>query len=151
MGDIILKMTQPFTKIFHIRNLGSLDIAQDLPAMIYALPESDDQAAIGVKVEGNLTTINVSWTLVDEAATVVDGASILTADQQMNFLMDDFQPLGSTFAYQLQLLDNNGSVFFTKNGIITKLNVSKSGSTPVTYNASVLFSVATMTANNEAQ
>ena len=65
--------------------------------------------------------------------------------------MDDFQPLGSTFAYQLQLLDNNGSVFFTKNGIITKLNVSKSGSTPVTYNASVLFSVATMTANNEAQ
>jgi|TARA_R110000851_G_scaffold126224_2_gene257514 hypothetical protein len=151
MGDIIIKMTQPNTKTYRIKNLGSLDIMQDLPAMIYALPESNDQAAIGIKVEGNLTTINVSWTLVDEAATVVDGASILTADQQMNFLMDDFQPLGSTFAYQLQLLDNNGSVFFTKNGIITKLNVSKSGSTPVTYNASVLFSVATMTANNEAQ
>ena len=149
MGDIILKMTQPFTKTFHIKNLGSLDIAQDLPAMIYALPESDDQAAIGVKVEGNLTTINVSWTLVDEAATVVDGASILTADQQMDYLTDDFQPKGSEYTYQFQLLDSNGSSFFTKNGILTKVNISKSGDAPVTYNATVMFSVATMTGNNE--
>ena len=148
MGDIILKMTQPFTKTFHIKNLGSLDIAQDLPAMIYALPESSDDQAIGVKVEGNLTTINVSWTLVDEDATVVDGASILTADQQMNFIMGDFQPQGSQYAYQLQLLDSNGSSFFTKNGIITKVNISKSGGTPVTYDATVMFSVATMTAGS---
>ena len=149
MGDIIIKMTQPFTKIFHIRNLGSLDIAQDLPAMIYALPESNDQAAIGVKVEGNLTIINLSWTLVDEDSTVVDGASITTADQQMGYLINDFQPLGSQYAYQLQLLDSNGSSFFTKNGIITKVNISKSGESPVTYSATVMFSVATMTANNE--
>tara|TARA_B110000495_G_C22845314_1_gene492913 strand:- start:67 stop:516 length:450 start_codon:yes stop_codon:yes gene_type:complete len=149
MGDILLKMTQPFTKTYRIKNLGSLDIAQDLPAMIYALPESSDEKAIGVKVEGNLTTINVSWTLVDEAATVVDGASILTADQQMNFIMGDFQPQGSQYAYQLQLLDSNGSSFFTKNGIITKVNISKSGDTPVTYSATVMFSVATMTGNNE--
>ncbi len=150
MGDIIIKMTQPFTKIFHIRNLGSLDIAQDLPAMIYALPESNDQAAIGVKVEGNLTTINLSWTLVDEDSTVVDGASITTADQQMNYLTDDFQPKGSEYTYQFQLLDNGGSIFYTKNGILTKVNISKSGDTPVTYNATVVFSVATMTGNNEA-
>lgn len=148
MGDIILKMTQPFTKTFHIKNLGSLDIAQDLPAMIYALPESSDDDAIGVKVEGNLTTINVSWTLVDEAATVVDGASILTADQQMDYLTDDFQPKGTSYVYQFQLLDNSGSSFFTKNGIITKLNISKSGDAPVTYNATVVFSVATMTAGS---
>ena len=149
MGDIIIKMTQPNTKTYRIKNLGSLDIMQDLPAMIYALPESNDQAAIGIKVEGNLTTINVSWTLVDEAATVVDGASILTADQQMDYLTDDFQPKGSEYTYQFQLLDNGGSVFYTKNGILTKVNISKSGDTPVTYNATVMFSVATMTGNNE--
>ena len=149
MGDIIIKMTSPSVKIFHIKNLGSLDISTDIPAMIYALPESTEQAAIGVKVEGNLTTINVSWTLVDEDSTVVDGASITTADQQMGYLINDFQPLGSQYAYQLQLLDSNGSSFFTKNGIITKVNVSKSGNSPVTYDATVMFSVATMTANNE--
>ena len=84
MGDILLKMTQPFTKTYRIKNLGSLDIAQDLPAMIYALPESTDDDAIGVKVDG----------------------------------------------------------------IITKVNISKSGDAPVTYNATVVFSVATMTAGS---
>ena len=102
MGDILLKMTQPFTKTYRIKNLGSLDIAQDLPAMIYALPESTDDDAIG----------------------------------------------GTSYVYQFQLLDNNGSPFYTKNGIITKVNISKSGDAPVTYNATVVFSVATMTAGS---
>ena len=149
MGDIIIKMIQPESKIFHIKNLGSLDIVQDLPAMIYALPESSDDDAIGVKVEGNLTTINVTWTLVDEDSTVVDGASILTADQQMSFLLNDFQPKGASYAYQLQLLDGSGNSFFTKSGIITKCNILKSGDTPVTYQANVLFSIADMTASVE--
>ena len=118
--------------------------------MIYALPESAADAAIGVKVEGNLTTVNISWTLVDEAATVVDGQSILTADQQMNYLMGtDFQPQGTQYSYELKLLDKDGNSFFTKNGIVTKINVSKSGSTPVTYGATMMFSVATMTVSLE--
>ena len=149
MGDIVIKMTSPSVKTYRIKNLSQLDINMEVPTMVYALPEGVADSAIGVKVEGNLTTISVSWTLVDEDATVVDGASILTADQQMNFIMGDFQPQGSQYAYQLQLLDSNGSSFFTKNGIITKVNISKSGDTPVTYSATVMFSVATMTGNNE--
>ena len=148
MGDIIIKMTSPSVKIFHIKNLSQLDINMDVPTMIYALPEGVADSAIGVKVEGNLTTISVSWTLVNEDATVVDGASVLTADQQMYYLMNDFQPQGSEYSMQLQLLDSNGSSFFTKNGLITKINISKSGDTPVTYNATVMFSVATMTAGS---
>ena len=153
MGDILLKMTSPSALTYHVKNFSNLDIAQELPAMIYALPESTEEKAIGIKVEGNLSTITVSWTLVNEDSTVVDqltgSNAVETADEQMGFLLDDFQPVGATAAYQIQLLPNSGSAFFIKNGIITKLNITKSGDAPVTYMATVVFSVADMTVNNE--
>mgnify|MGYP003389159665 CR=1 FL=1 len=172
MGTIILKKTAPTpTRTLTIKNLQSLDISIDMPAMIYAIPESTDEDAIGMKVEGNQSTVNISWTLVDEDSTVVSemtGAdAVETADEQMVFLIgmgkvggnataseilankNSMQSSGVEYAYQLELKDNSGTTFFTKSGIITKVNVSKSGSTPVTYSATVMFSTAEMIAEQE--
>jgi hypothetical protein len=100
MGDIILKKTDPTTLLgvshapytYHIRNLGDLTIDLGMPTTVFSLPEEKDTAAIGMKVEGNTTQINLSWTLVNESSTVVDeltgGDAIETADEQMAFLMD---------------------------------------------------------------
>ena len=162
MGTIVLKKTAPSpTRTLTIRNLQSLDISIDMPAMVYAIPESTDEDAIGMKVEGNQSTVNISWTLVDEDSTVVSemtgSNAVETADEQMAFLIgtgvqgstanqNSMQSSGVDYTYQLDLKDNSGTTFFTKQGIITKVNVSKSGSTPVTYSASIMFSTADMVA-----
>jgi len=93
MSDIIIRRTSPSpTRTLNIRNFDQIDVQLDTPVMIYSIPESPDIDAIGMKVEGNMSTINLSWTLVDQTTTVVDeltgGSSILTADEQMAFLIN---------------------------------------------------------------
>jgi hypothetical protein len=173
MSDIILKKTAPTpTRTLHIKNLGSLDITNDMPAALYSIPESTDESTIGIKIEGNQSQVNISWTLVDEDATVVDemtgSDAVETADEQMVFLIgmgeagadapdngvankNSMQSSGVDYTYQLDLKDNSGTTFFTKQGIITKVNVNKSGSTPVTYNATVMFSTADMVAKDDVE
>jgi hypothetical protein len=167
MGTIVLKKITPTpTRTLTIRNLQSLDISVDMPAMVYTIPESTDESAIGMKIEGNQSTVNISWTLVDEDSTVVSemtgSNAVETADEQMIFLIgtgvqgstanqNSLQSSGVDYTYQLDLKDNSGTTFFTKQGIITKVNVSKSGSTPVTYTAQIAFSTADMVAKEELE
>lgn len=164
MGDIILKKTDPTTLLgvshapytYHIRNLGDLTIDLGMPTTVFSLPEEKDTAAIGMKVEGNTSQINLSWTLVNESSTVVDeltgGDAVETADEQMAFLMDTFQSSGIEHAYELKLMPNSGSTpFFTRTGALTKIAVTKSGDSPVTYNASVTFAVADMVASTNIE
>jgi hypothetical protein len=167
MGTIVLKKLSPSpTRTLTINNLQSLDISVDMPAMVYTIPESTDESAIGMKIEGNQSTVNISWTLVDEDSTVVSemtgSNAVETADEQMAFLIgtgiqgstanqNSMQSSGVDYTYQLDLKDNSGTTFFTKQGIITKVNVSKSGSTPVTYNATVMFSTADMVAKDDVE
>jgi hypothetical protein len=174
MGTIVLKKVTPTpTRTLTIRNLQSLDISVDMPAMVYQIPESTDEDAIGMKIEGNQSTVNISWTLVDEDSTVVSemtgSDAVETADEQMVFLIgmgktgdgssaaertanqNSLQSSGVDYTYQLDLKDNSGTTFFTKEGIITKVNVSKSGSTPVTYSASIMFSTANMVAKDKLE
>ena len=163
MSDIILKRTSPSpTRTLRIRNFDSLDIQLDSPVMIYALPETPDHGALGMKVEGNMSTVNLSWTLVDQTTTVIDeltgGSSILTADEQMAFLInhtasgqEGFQPISIENAYEIKLLkSDNSTVFFTRTGIISKISVSKGGDTPITWVANIQFSTAEMVAAAEA-
>jgi hypothetical protein len=169
MGDIIIKKLTP-TPIYtyHIKNLVDLNIDLDVPTMVYEIPTSPDDEAIGIKVDGNKSTVNVSWTLVDEDSSVVDeltpiNGTITTADEQMAFLLtadkfndsgtqlaEGMQPTGIDFSYELKLMPNSGSTpFFKKTGIINRISVSKSGDTPVTYTATITFATATMTAEQD--
>ena len=112
MSDIILKRTSPTpTRTLRIRNFDQIDAQLDCPVMVYSIPESADTEAIGMKVEGNMSTMNLSWTLVDQTTTVVDeltgGDSILTADEQMAFLINDFQPISIENAFEIKLLNKS--------------------------------------------
>jgi hypothetical protein len=162
MSDILITKTSPSpTRTLRIRNFDSLDIQLDSPVMIYALPESPDSKALGMKVEGNMSTVNLSWTLVDQTTSVIDeltgGSSILTADEQMEYLLrggegiDGFQPISIENAYTIKLLkSDNSTVFFTRTGIISKISVSKGGDTPITWVANIQFSTGEMVAAAEA-
>ena len=151
MGNITIeKLTgddSPLT--YNVRNLQNLDIILETPALIYAIPESTDEDAIGMKVEGNTMLITISWTLVDDDTTLVDqktgSNAILTADDQMEFLVNTFQSSSVEDDYRFKLFPNgSNNAFFTKKGILTKANINKSGNTPVTYTATVVFSVGNM-------
>jgi len=148
MGNITIKkisgkVTETLPLTFNIKNLVSLDILLETPALVYAIPESEAIDAIGMKVEGNTMLINISWTLVDSDATLVE-----TADEQMEFLMHTFQSASVSDNYEFKLFPNNSNgndAFFTQTGILTKANVNKTGDRPVTYTATVVFAVANMT------
>ena len=162
MSDILITKTSPSpTRTLRIRNFDSLDIQLDSPVMIYALPETPDDGALGMKVEGNMSTVNLSWTLVDQTTSVIDeltgGSSILTADEQMEYLLrggegvDGFQPFSIENAYTVKLLkSDNSTVFFTRTGIISKISVSKGRDTPITWVANIQFSTGEMVAQETA-
>lgn len=156
MGNITIeKLTgknSPLT--YNVRNLQNLDIVLETPALVYAIPESEAADAIGMKVEGNTMLITISWTLIDDDTTLVDqktgGNSILTADDQMSFLMETFQSSSVSDNYRFRLFPNNSNTaFFTQTGILTKAGATKNASTPVTYSATVMFSTAEMIAEQE--
>ena len=163
MGNITIKkisgkVTETLPLTFNIKNLVALDVMLETPALVYAIPESEAIDAIGMKVEGNTMLINISWTLVDNDATLVDqltgGAAVETADEQMAFLMDTFQSASVSDNYEFKLFPNNSNgndAFFTRTGILTKASVNKTGNTPVTYVATVIFAVANMTTAADAQ
>jgi hypothetical protein len=155
MSDILLTRTSPSpTRTLRIRNFDQIDAKLDCPVMVYSIPESPDTDAIGMKVEGNMSTINLSWTLVDQTVTVVDeltgGSSILTADDQMAFLINDFQPVSIENAFEIKLLESdNSTVFFTRTGVVSSIAVSKGGDAPVTWTANIQFSCASMLATDD--
>ena len=60
MGNIIIKKTTPSpVKTFEIRNLIDLNMMLEVPVVVYAIPESSDDEAMGMKVEGNKSSFDI--------------------------------------------------------------------------------------------
>tara|TARA_R110002051_G_C8658757_1_gene488700 strand:- start:191 stop:688 length:498 start_codon:yes stop_codon:yes gene_type:complete len=150
---------------YNIKNLESVSIDLSQAASPMALPQSPlgDAANVLVKAEGNTMRISVSWLLHDSDISVVSdqiqswnaggdiitvtnstaggflqakyGGSVDTADEQARFLTEEMQCKGVEFRYRLVIGDTNISRF----GLIEKLTLQKSGSTPITWKASIQF------------
>ncbi len=98
---------------YRSNNFESLNWNLNTPVQIIALPQAEggDEDAFTIKVEGNITTINVSWTIIDEAATVVDEftgmggqpAVVQTAAEQICFLTGAFQNKTIEYCYDFYL------------------------------------------------
>jgi len=54
-----------------IRNIKDVSVDVTTPLERYAIPESDDESAILVKVLGNIATITVQWTILEEPTNIV--------------------------------------------------------------------------------
>ena len=126
------------------------------------------QAALGaaenvlVKAEGNTMRIVVTWILHDDDTSVVTvpsndttfvveetttstfiissskyGGSVDTADEQARFMTEEMQLKGVEYQYQLII----GDTAISRGGLIEKISLQKSGSTPVTWKATLQFIV----------
>ena len=133
---------------YAIRNIESvsIDIAQPVSAM--ALPQAvlGDAENVLVKAEGNTMRFTVVWVLHDDISSVVSsdghtissskyGGSIDTADEQARFLTEEMQCKGVEYRYQIIIADSAISRY----GLIEKLSLQKSGSTPITWKATLQF------------
>tara|TARA_R110002020_G_scaffold230255_2_gene441087 strand:+ start:2165 stop:2707 length:543 start_codon:yes stop_codon:yes gene_type:complete len=152
-----------------INNIQSVAISLVTPATAMPLPLAGDANNILTKAEGNTCRITVAWTLHDETADVVlannydtdantvgggttpfglgggSGNQVRTADDQLKFLVNNqaetspaFSGFQSTYIedkYQLIM----GNIGFSRVGLIESLEVSKSGTTPITWNANMSF------------
>tara|TARA_Y100000310_G_scaffold176469_1_gene176596 strand:- start:4472 stop:4906 length:435 start_codon:yes stop_codon:yes gene_type:complete len=121
-----------------------------------------------VKAEGNTMRITVTWVLHDDDTSVVTvpsndatfetgsvesppvyttstfvistskyGGSVDTADEQARFLTEEMQLKGVEYQYQLII----GDTAISRGGLIEKISLQKSGSTPVTWKATLQFIV----------
>ena len=118
------------------------------PVSPMALPQAvlGDAENVLVKAEGNTMRFVVSWILHDDDTSVVSsdghtissskyGGSVGTADEQARFLTEEMQAKGVEYRYQIIL----GDSAISRYGLIEKLSLQKSGSTPVTWKATLQF------------
>ena len=115
-----------------------------------ALPQAivGDAENILVKAEGNTMRFVVTWILHDDTTSVVtsDGHTLSTskyglngsvglADEQARFLTEEMQCKGVEYKYQIII----GTSAISRYGLIEKISLQKSGSTPVTWKATLQF------------
>jgi len=113
-----------------------------------ALPQAvlGDAENVLVKAEGNTMRFVVTWTLHDDDTSVVTsdggtidnskyGSSVSTADEQARFLTEEFQSKGVEYRYQIII----GDSAISRYGLLEKLSLAKSGTTPVTWRATIQF------------
>lgn len=121
--------TAPLTYL--IRNLDTISLTQDTPLTDYGLPQTEDQETILLKIMGNATTINISWTIVDESTSpfvetitvnaafgipASSSASPIVAQDIVRILMNEFVPRDINAKYHFFLdasnIDNTGAPAF---------------------------------------
>jgi len=133
---------------YSIRNIEAVAIDLTTPVSAMALPQAvlGDAENVLVKAEGNTIRFVVSWVLHDDDTSVVtsDGhtissskydSSVGLADEQARFLTEEMQLKGVEYKYQI-IIGNTGISRF---GLIEKISLQKSGSTPVTWKATLQF------------
>jgi len=117
-------------------------------------PKEGDKANVLVKAEGNSLRISITWTLIEESpsgdapythivaaqtGTTLDTTKypngVKTPDEQARFLVEDFQSLSIEQQYQIIVADTN----ITRLGSIEGISLVKSGTTPVTWKATLKF------------
>lgn len=152
---------------FLIKNIQSVALQLTSPATAMPLPLAGDASNVLTKAEGNTMRISVSWTIHDETTDVVlpnnfddegntvgggttpfgfgGDTGVVKADNQIKFLLNNqaetspaFSGFQSTFIedkYQIII----GNIGFSRVGLIESVEVNKSGTTPITWNASLNF------------
>ncbi len=147
-----------------IRNINTVSINLLTPATAMPLPLAGDANNVLKKAEGNTCRISVSWVLHDEASDVIlqnpyntDGSSVgggttpfgLTtnknADDQVKFLVNNQAETSPSFSgFQTTYIEDKyqiiiGNIGFSRVGLIESIEVSKQGSTPITWTANLSF------------
>jgi len=151
MADIIVTQTQnslgaTVSIPYVIRNFKSIDVNQRMPSETLPIPQAPSSSTsmcvmccvstIVIKTQGNVTNLNVSWTIKDECTTVVACQCVATTSEQIKFLLNDFESFHICQRYTLCF-----GCWCVQDVKPLNLNLSKSCQTPITWVASWEFVV----------
>lgn len=148
------------TLAYEIKNLGSITIDKNTPISPMPLPEEDSEENMLVKIEGNSTTVNISWALIESTNCVGSyplsytagtgwavsnpKSDIVSSIQQMDWLESTFSPNSISDYYSLLIVDSSNSsstnsVIYSKNGTFQGFNFNTDSGSPVIWNATLNF------------
>lgn len=136
-----------------IKNFESFNISVRTPISPMPLPEEKSDENVLVKMEGNTSTINLSWTLVNSATDLNSGLQqdtnkvyplgthVRTVPQQLVYLTDSLQgsSLQEKFMLKVHYSEVAGEEDLEYFGFVTSMTFSQTSSTPVTFNAQLSF------------
>jgi len=119
-------------------NIGSASIEFTTPTTPMPLPQQKDTDVILIKVEGNITTVNVSWTVIDEpSGNAFTGSNAETPMEQIAHFKTSFVPVDVNDSYELTIGEGSDAIVLT--GILLKMGFSVSGRSPVTWEGRLQF------------
>ena len=129
-----------------IPNFESFSINLRTPISPMPLPEEKSDQNVLVKMEGNTSTINLSWTLIASQTDLSFGNKkdsntvIKTVPQQLNYLRNALQGSSLQEKFKLQIyyseVGGDDLIFM---GFVTSMTFSQTSSAPVTFNANMSF------------
>ena len=108
------------------------------------LPEEGSEEQILVKVEGNSTTVNLTWKLINYTTDQLTGSGITgntrTIWEQMLALKNTFRPISLDDAFTLAIVDtSNSSDVISWDGTINSIVCSLTSTTPVSATGTIKF------------
>ena len=146
---------------YEARNINSFDQSLEVPVSVFGLPESPSDSAILTKADGNTEKLTFAWTIKEEDSSPLfdgNGAEItsftrnsdstlwnpLTPDGQQVAILEIFEKvgIGTNEKHRFQIWDDtNSKSIVDKYGVINRMAMQKNATDPVTWNATIEFTV----------
>lgn len=139
MTSFTIKHTKPdsSTDTYTSNNINTVSYEFSSPVAPMPLPQMDDTENILIKVEGNTTIVNVSWTVLDDGTTPFSGSNAQTPLEQVSHFKTSFVPVTMADSYDLTIGTGTEAMVFR--GVIVKMGFSVSGRAPVTWDGNFQF------------
>jgi hypothetical protein len=126
------------TDTYTSNNINTVSYDFSSPVAPMPLPQSSDEENILIKVEGNTTTVSVTWTVIDEpSGNAFSGSNAQTAMAQVAHFKTSFVPVTMADSYELTIGTGSEAMIFE--GVIVKMGFSVSGRAPVTWEGNFQF------------
>lgn len=131
---------------YRIKSRNQFNAHFSAPVIADDMPEHSAEETMLMKIMGNKKDIRIEWLVKDYPSSVVDELtgvnSIKTAQDQFNFLLNTFEPIGIYSKYEVEL---EGVVpVFKKVGHLSDMGLVQTPATPTQYTATAIIEVGTI-------
>ena len=140
--------------VYRVKNFDQFGIRFVSPISPMPLPEEDDDANILVKMEGNTSTMTVSWLIRNEQVNIGSAHNSAPAPgetkdifQQLKFWQDFMIGSSITTSFDIAVGDGtegslddafpNPGFLYQKRGFVTNVDINTNGAEPNTFRATV--------------
>ena len=148
--------------VYEFETFNNISINKRTPVSPMPLPEEDSDENVLIKVEGNTTTMSISWTILNATSPVGTGdiiwdaslgkwrassvGSSLSSFKQVQYLETDFTPNSINDFFTLKIFDTASSVSKTTNnsayekeGLVQGFTFNTDSSSPVNWTGNMEF------------